>query len=74
MNINAGPDSTHPYIALKGRVPCKVAGPVKKGDRLVTSQIPGYAAADDGTNPFAGLVGVALESKSDGLGVIEIKV
>ena len=34
MNSAAGTDDTHPYIALKGRVPCKVLGPVKKGDHL----------------------------------------
>ena len=74
MNINAGSDETHPYVALKGRVPCKVVGAIKKGDRLVTSQIPGYATVDDGTNPFAGVVGIALQSQEDGYGTIEIKI
>ena len=40
MNSNAGEDSTHPYVALKGRVPCKIIGPVKKGDLIVTSKTP----------------------------------
>lgn len=74
MNINAGTDDTHPYVALKGRVPCKVVGKINKGDRLVTSQVPGYAAADDGTNPFAGVVGIALQGQEDGFGIIEIKI
>jgi hypothetical protein len=74
MNSNAGPNSTHPYIALKGRVPCKVYGKIQKGDRLVTSQEPGYATVDDGTNPFAGLVGIALEDNESGNAVIEIKI
>ena len=30
-------------VALTGRVPCFVRGPVRKGDRLVTSDIPGVA-------------------------------
>lgn len=30
-------------VALRGRVPCNVIGPVQKGDLLVTSTTPGYA-------------------------------
>lgn len=30
-------------VALRGRVPCQVIGPVTKGDSLVTSTVPGYA-------------------------------
>jgi hypothetical protein len=30
-------------LALRGRVPCKVIGPVQKGDLLVTSTTPGFA-------------------------------
>lgn len=46
-------------VALKGRVPCKVVGQVKKGDRLVAAP-DGCAMAVEGTNPdtFA----VALET------------
>lgn len=32
-------------VALRGRVPCKVVGPVRKGDLLVTSTTPGYACS-----------------------------
>jgi hypothetical protein len=32
-------------IALVGRVPCKVVGPIAKGDLLVTSATPGHAKA-----------------------------
>jgi hypothetical protein len=32
-----------PAVALRGRVPVKVVGPVTKGDSLVTSNTPGYA-------------------------------
>ena len=73
MNSEAGTDETHPYIALKGRVPCKVVGPIKKGDLLVTSAHPGYACA--GHDVFgAAIIGKALEDKSEGFGVIEVKV
>lgn len=43
MSDKAGPDQTHPYLALKGRVPCRVLGPVSKGDLLTTSDLPGTA-------------------------------
>ena len=43
MNSHAGTDATHPYVALRGRVPCKVTGPVRKGDLLVTSELEGFA-------------------------------
>jgi hypothetical protein len=32
-------------VALRGRVPCQVVGPVTKGDLLVTSTTPGYAVS-----------------------------
>ena len=35
MNADAGPDKTHPKLALQGRVQIKVRGKVKKGDYLV---------------------------------------
>jgi hypothetical protein len=33
------------YVALTGRVPCKVTGPVAKGDLLVSSSIKGHASS-----------------------------
>lgn len=45
MNSGAGFSDTHPYIALKGKVPCKVVGHIKKGDLLVTSSEPGHAVS-----------------------------
>ena len=47
------------YIALKGRVPVKVIGQVKKGDRLVAAP-DGYAIASEDAN--ANTFAVALES------------
>ena len=35
MNAEAGDDDSHPAIALAGRVPVKVIGPIDKGDLLV---------------------------------------
>jgi hypothetical protein len=37
MNGGAGDDDTHPAVAMTGRVPVKVVGYVKKGDRLVSA-------------------------------------
>ena len=50
MNSDAGADDTHPYIALRGRVPCKVIGPVAKGDLMVTSSVKGHAKSVGGTD------------------------
>jgi len=73
MNSEAGSDETHPYIALKGRVPCKVQGYIKKGDLIVTSSTPGYGVA--ASSVFGGaIIGKALESQSEGFGVIEVLV
>lgn len=75
LNGAAGTDATHPYIALTGKVPCLVVGPIKKGDLLVTSKYPGHAEAwQPGDSPLA-VIGKALESlDGDGTGTIEIKV
>ena len=73
MNAEAGNDNTHPYVALAGRVPCKVNGQVRKGDLLVASDVPGYAEA----STFVGgaVIGKALEDhNNDGYGVIEVLV
>jgi len=37
MNSAAGTDDTHPPVAVSGRVPVRVTGQVKKGDRLVSA-------------------------------------
>ena len=41
MNVDAGSDDTHPYVALAGRVPCRVIGLVQKGDSIVLSNVSG---------------------------------
>lgn len=74
MNTAAGTDETHPYVALRGRVPCKVVGSVKKGALLVTSSYPGYAEVmKSGDNPNA-VLGKALQNFDGPKGMIEILV
>ena len=76
MNSEAGTDETHPYIALKGRVWCKIVGKVAKGDLLVTSTQSGYACAVSFRDVFhpTAVIGKALGSNSEGFGVVEVKV
>ena len=65
-------------IALKGRVPCKVEGPVKKGDILVTGPVAGTASAlaEGSATPNAWcVVGKSLEDNSEsGVRLVEVAV
>ena len=76
MNASAGTDATHPFVALAGRVPCKVIGKVVKGDRIVSSSTPGTAIAHKGDSPdFRPIIGRALESKdTEDAGTVEVVV
>jgi hypothetical protein len=76
MNADAGNDDTHPYVALAGRVPCKVEGVVAKGARLIPGPTPGVAIATDIENvTMFNQIGRALEDKdTDDFGTIEIVV
>ena len=78
MNSEAGSSETHPYIALQGRVPCKVTGTVSKGDILVASEISGVATVwlENSVDPrMTAYVGIAIEDKTtDGEGYVEVKV
>jgi hypothetical protein len=50
-------------VALIGRVPCQVLGPVSKGELLVTSHIPGVAQRLEESNWRPGcVIGKALET------------
>jgi len=63
-------------IALKGRVPVKVTGLIKKGDILVSSNVPGHAQTrrhGHRTNPWA-VIGQALQDFDGDTGVIEMFV
>ena len=65
-------ESSGVAVALRGKVPVKVSGMIKKGDLLVTSTISGYAEAAQHSGVTASAVfAKSLENKSDsGLGVI----
>lgn len=61
-------------VALQGRVPVRVLGPVKKGERLVSSDLPGTACAFDYSQPYDPrfVIGRALEDKnSEDAGIVE---
>jgi len=75
MNSDAGDSSTHPPVALAGRVPCKVIGQIKKGQRLMTSSMEGVACAWDPAYGMLSIIGRALADKvTHGVGVVEIVV
>jgi hypothetical protein len=76
MNAAAGSDATHPFVALAGRVPCKVVGKVAKGQRLVSSSTAGHAMAiSTPSNECYAVIGRALESKdTEEAGTIEVVV
>jgi hypothetical protein len=75
LNSEAGTNETHPFIALKGRVPCKICGPVKKGDLLVASGYkPGYATKKRDLDSSDAVIGKALQDFAGPFGVIEVKV
>lgn len=72
MNGSAGPDETHPPVAVSGRVPVRVIGKIKKGDRLVSAG-NGFARSGNKNelSPW-NVIGRSLEDKNDlGEGTIE---
>ncbi len=72
MNSSAGSDETHPAVAVNGRVPVRVIGPVKKGQRLVAAG-NGLARAGSRSEVTAfNVIGRSLQNKlDDGEGVVE---
>ncbi|MBE0636166.1 hypothetical protein IH601_09230 [Candidatus Bipolaricaulota bacterium] len=78
------PDSEGVPLAIVGRVPCRVDasyGAIQAGDLLVTSPTPGHAMKAEplllDTIPLhrpGTILGKALESLSEGIGVIEVLV
>ena len=75
LNSSAGDDKTHPYLALRGRVPCKVIGPVEKGDLLVTSDTPGHAKSVAGVDMGRSVFAKSLtQDTSDGAKIIEVAI
>jgi len=65
MNDGAGTDSTHPAIALSGRVPVKVKGKVSKGDRLVSAGDGAARSAQLSELTAFNSIGRSLENKED---------
>ena len=63
-------------VALQGRVPCRVLGPISKGDRVVSSHIAGVAQALVPTEYEPGcIIGKALQTiDSAEISVIEVVV
>jgi hypothetical protein len=75
MNSGAGTDSTHPPIAVQGRVPVKVTGIIHKGDRLVSAGNGIARAGKKSEITTWNVIGRALEDKTtSGLGMIEAVV
>lgn len=72
MNAMAGDDETHPAIAMSGRIPVKVTGKVRKGQRLVSAGNGIARAANLGEATAFNVIGRSLTDKSDdGLGIVE---
>ena len=71
--MNSGLESEHvATVALTGRVPTLVIGPIKKGDLMVAAGL-GRARAE--TNPRVGtIIGKALEDFEGAEGTIEVAV
>jgi hypothetical protein len=63
MNGSAGDDTTHPAVAVQGRVPVRVIGQVKKGDRLVSAGNGLARAATRSEITAFNVIGRALENK-----------
>jgi hypothetical protein len=63
MNSGAGDDRTHPPVAMTGRVPVKIRGSVRKGDRLVSAGDGLARAAQPGEATPFNTIGRALEDK-----------
>lgn len=78
--MNSEATGTSVAVALEGRVPVKVIGQVKKGQRLLSSEEPGVARAPTDYEmqeymDWYRIVGRALEDKtSEGIGLVEVVV
>ena len=72
MNAGAGTDATHPPVAMTGRVPVRVTGSVRKGDRLVSAGNGLARAARREEITSMNVIGRSLQDKpQEEAGVIE---
>jgi hypothetical protein len=72
MNSSAGDDTTHPPVAMTGRVPVQCTGVVHKGDRLVSAGNGLARSAKPGEATAFNTIGRALADKLDsGVGTVE---
>lgn len=72
MNSIAGTDVTHPPVAVNGRVPVRVIGKCKKGDRLVSAGNGLARAAKRDEITAFNVIGRALKNKTtDEEGMVE---
>jgi hypothetical protein len=72
MNGGAGDDTTHPAVAMTGRVPVKVTGCVRKGDRLVSAgNGMARAAAPSEVTAFNTIGRSLVDKLTDDVGMIE---
>ena len=65
MNAGAGGDDTHPPVAMTGRVPVRVIGSVRKGDRLVAAGNGLARAARKDEISAYNVIGRALKDRPD---------
>ena len=71
--MNAGLTAEHvAMVALQGRVPCRVVGPVVKGDLMVAAG--NGAAQADNTARAGTIIGKALENFDGAEGTIEVVI
>jgi hypothetical protein len=72
--MNSGLENSLPLV-LAGRVPCRVVGPICRGDVLTTSAVVGHATRLDPKDYQPGVIlGKALENCEAGEHIIEIVV
>jgi hypothetical protein len=72
MNAGAGSNTTHPPVAVSGRVPVQVVGRIKKGDRLVSAGNGLARAASKAEITPWNVIGRALTSKTTSeIGTVE---
>mgnify|MGYP003349814427 CR=1 FL=1 len=64
MNGDAGADATHPPVAVNGRVPVRVVGTVRKGDRLVSAGQGLARSAKRNEITAFNVIGRSLEDKT----------